>query len=159
MSYFHQIHFNTLDEKGRIVIPAAFRRDAPPEILASDFWISPDREGFLTVRPDPVWKRYVAFVESLSLDVRTKRSYLRGLHATVQRTSIDRQNRLVLAPQMRKVLTGERNNDKEEVVIVGSGTYFELWPRDRFEGEDTILDTLSKLRDQVEGIVGEGFSG
>ncbi len=159
VSYFNQIHYNTLDEKGRIVIPAVFRHDATPEILAGDFRITPDPNGYLTVRPESEWLTYLEYIQGLNWIIGKKRRFLRGLHALSQKTSLDRQNRLVLSPQMRKALGLEDNHGSVEMAIIGAGTYFELYLSETFEGEESLLDQVSALRDEVEGIDGEGFSG
>ncbi len=159
MSYFYETHQNTLDDKGRLVIPAAFRRDAPPEILAADMMVTPHKEGYLEVRPDEEWQKYIEFVKQQPVSAKVKREYLRALYSTSQRVRIDRQNRLMLSPRLRKVVTGTEDPGKAEVILLGAGTYFEIRPTDSFEGEDAMIEKVTDLRDQVEEAIGEGFFG
>lgn len=146
-----------MDDKGRIFMPAAFRRDAPPEILASEFHVSPEKEaergGFLIARPHEEWKSHLESIQRAPVPRRTIREYLKIQNALSQKTTLDRQNRLVLSPQMRTALNLEAEHGKVELVLVGAGTYFEIWLADRFEGEEALLDKAMELRDQLDSVI------
>ncbi len=159
MSYFYETHTNTLDEKGRLVIPAAFRRDAPAEVLDADMMVTPHKEGYLEVRPEEEWQKYIEFVKSQPVSAKLKREYLRVLHSTSQRVRVDKKNRLMLSPWSRKHLLGGDENGKAEVILLGAGTYFEIRTADTFEGEDAMVAKVTDLRDEVEDAIGEGFYG
>lgn len=157
MSYFHQIHHATLNEKGRFVIPAAFRHDTPPNILRGDLRISPMPEGNLIVRPEHVWKTYVESIKHARVAIHVKQRYIRALHATVQRAQLDSQNRLFLAPQMRHALGLQSDHGRVNIVIVGAGNSFEIWESSKYEGDEKLLAEMSKLREEIESTVDTEF--
>jgi transcriptional regulator MraZ len=155
LSNFTQTHHLALDSKGRLVIPATFRKEAAPEILLGDFYISPEKDGYLTVRPDPEWSDFISFVKRSKVTTAKKKSYLKYLNALSQKTKIDGQNRLVLSPQMRKALGIKKDEGRVELIVVGAGDYFEILKLEDFEGEDAMLEAASDLRDEMESLVDE----
>ena len=159
MGYFYQHHHNTLDEKGRIFMPAAFRRDAPPDVLAGEFLVTPEPDGHLIVRPKAVWD---AFIE----EIRTQPGLSRGernelltvMYSLAQAASIDRQNRLVLSPQTRKALGIAPDEGKVDLILVGAGSQFEIWRADRWVGEEVMLKRAGELLDKFNSYVDPGKS-
>lgn len=156
VSYFHQIHTVTMDDRGRLFMPSAFRHDAPPEVLAGDFHISPekdqDRGGYLVVRPHGEWQGHLKAIEASPLPRKAIKEYLKIQNALSQKTTLDRQNRLVLSPQMRDMLGLDADSGKVDVVLVGGGRFFEIWLAERFEGVDTMVDRSAELRELFESI-------
>lgn len=157
MSIFHQIHYNAMDEKGRVVIPATFRRDAPPEILAGEFHITPEKDGHLIVRPKPEWERFLNRIRRASVKSSVKAEYIKIMNALSQKTSLDRQNRLVMSPQLRRKMDIAPEDGRVELAIVGAGDYFEIWRSDRFEGEDAMLDKAALLLDEIDSVIDDEF--
>jgi len=154
---FYQIHNNAMDERGRIFMPAAFRHDVPPEVIRGDFHITPEQDGHLVVRPHQEWEAYIGRIKRARVESRIKTDYLKALNALSQKTQLDRQNRLVLSPQMRKALGVKSDEGRVELAIVGAGDYFEIWRADGFEGEQVLLERASQLRDQIESVVDESY--
>ena len=154
---FYQIHDNALDERGRIFMPATFRRDVAPEILAGDFHITPEKDGHLIVRPRFEWEAFIARIKRAQVESRVKTDYLKALNALSQKTQLDRQNRLVLSAQMRKALGVRPDEGRVELAIVGAGDYFEIWRAENFEGEDALLEKASDLRDRIESVIDETY--
>jgi len=153
LSYFHQIHYVTMDDKGRIFMPAAFRHDAPPEILAGNFHMSPEKGGYLTARPKVEWEAYLKFIKRTKISAAKKNKYLKYLNALSQKTNLDRQNRLVLTPQLRKAMGLEADHGKVNLALLGAGEYFEIYIAENFVGEDAMLEEASLLREEIESVI------
>ncbi len=150
MSYFHQSHHLTLNETGRFVFPSMFRNDTPDEIINGYFWIAPVKEGYLLVRPDLIWNKYINSIHTAQSNALIKRKYLRALYGVVQRTKIDNQNRFFLTPQSRHYLGISENSGRVDIVLHGAGTSFEIWTLERYKGQKPILTELSEWQDEIE---------
>lgn len=157
MSLFFQVHHNTLDEKGRVFMPASFRRDALPEILAGEFVVTPDRRGFLVVRPRVVWDEYIETIKRTpGVSRGEKDDYLALLYGLAQSASIDRQNRMVFSQQTRKALGVPVDEGKMELVLQGAGDHFRVWRAEQFEGEEALLDRAASLQERFDAVVDRG---
>ena len=154
---FYQIHDNAMDDRGRIFMPATFRRDVPADILCGDFHITPEKDGHLVVRPKFEWEANIARIKRAQVESRVKKEYLKALNALSQKTQLDRQNRLVLSPQMRKALGVQPDEGRIELAIVGAGDYFEIWRAENFEGDESLLEKASELRDRIESVIDETY--
>ena len=153
MSYFHQTHYLTLNEKGRFVFPSMFRNDSPPEVINGDFWITPSTEGYLTARPDPIWKKYIESIHSAQSNALKKREYLRALYGSVLRTKVDNQNRFFLSPQTRQYMGIKESDGRVDIVLIGAGTSFEIWTLKLYEQQRPILSVLSDLKAEIESAI------
>jgi len=157
VSFFYQHHRNALDAKGRVFMPAAFRRDAPPEILAGEFLVTPEPDGHLIVRPKTVWDSFIEEIRTQSGLSRGERNeLLTVMYSLAQTASIDRQNRLVLSPQTRKALGISPEEGKVDLVLVGAGTHFEIWRADRWAGENVMLQRAGELLDKFNSYTDPG---
>jgi MraZ protein len=116
----------TIDAKGRLKIPTAFRR-AIEDKHGSDFFVtSIDGEG-VRLYPFPVWlemEKKMADLPSLGPEVDLLQdlfSYY-GAEATM-----DKQGRLVIQQHLR-----ESAEMKGEVAVLGKTNYLEVWNDQRF---------------------------
>lgn len=122
-------HYNSLDAKGRLIIPAPFR-----ETLASadSSMLVVTNEAFdkcLCAYPADEWKQLVEKVKALPQTSDAVKYYLRRVIGSAVKYDIDRQGRILLSPALR--------TDAElqsEVVLIGLGNRIEIWDREAFEG-------------------------
>jgi MraZ protein len=144
-----------LDAKGRIVIPAAFRRQ-----LGDDFVITKGRQNCLTIQTTEAFAGIINDCESGGIDLvydDVASSVKRVLCENAYTISADRQGRTIIPQVLRdKVGMGK------EIVTVGSGSIIEVWSRDEFErvsADDhrNFGQSLTKLRKSKEA--GEKGSG
>ncbi len=117
-SYLHQI-----DEKGRLSLPAPFRRDSQdrPLVLVHAF---PEA---LTLYPEPAWAEVEGRLrEMLRLQPRA-RSYVLGVTANAVEVAPDKQGRIMVPPRLQEAvgLSGP-------TLVVGAIDRMELWNPDRF---------------------------
>jgi MraZ protein len=121
---------HTIDDKGRVAIPARFREE-----LGARFVLTRGFELCLQAFPRPMWDDLSAKVNRLPLASLQARSLRRMLFAPAAEVELDRQGR-ILIPQGLRAYAGLA----EEVLITGMHTYFELWAS---EGWRTMQGELS----------------
>ena len=130
-----------VDEKGRVPIPAQFRR----EIKEGMVWLSQGMEGGITAYPTAEWKKLADSLTGASVTRNKLRKLNRALFATAFRVSIDGQGRVALPSPLRDYAGIE-----DEVVIVGANNCIELWNREQWEAE--IADSREQAWQIIESL-------
>lgn len=118
-SYLHQI-----DEKGRLSLPAAFRRDAAdrPMVLVQ---VHPDA---LTLYPEHSWAEVEARLRELLRRQPAARPYVLAVTANAVEVSPDKQGR-ILVPQRLLQAAGLDGS----ALLVGVIDRVEIWNPSRFD--------------------------
>ena len=123
---FRGRHSHTIDAKGRVSIPAAYRmglqqRSDQPAFLAAD-------ENCLRLYPFEDWcnhERHIVAQAELDPDAR---DYARLVISGAVEAPIDRQGRILVPQYLREHAHLER-----EVTIAGVGLTVEIWDAPRFQ--------------------------
>jgi MraZ protein len=121
-SYLH-----TLDEKGRVSIPAKLRRELLPK-SNNTLIITRGLEGCLFLYPRDEWDRVKEKLRTLSFTQPDARMFIRIIASNANEITLDSQGRLVVPPNLREVSGLQR-----EVLIVGSLDRVELWNPELYE--------------------------
>ncbi len=131
---FRGCSFHSLDDKGRIIIPARFKAEL-------ESWASTDRffltilDGGLMGYPVGEWvaleKRIMELTETSPAIWRFKRYFI----GSAVECQLDRQGRVVI-PQTLKEYAGL----EKDIVLVGVLNHFEIWSRDKWETNSHKLD-------------------
>jgi MraZ protein len=118
-SYLHQV-----DDKGRLNLPAPFRRDHPdrPLVLVHVF------ENALTLYPEPAWAEVESRLRELLRLQPQARSYVLSVTANAVEVVPDKQGR-ILVPQRLQEAVGIRG----ATLVVGAIDRIELWDPERFQ--------------------------
>lgn len=137
-----------MDGKGRVSIPAAFRRTLDQGAAAAE----PGRTRLVLIYGDPRRKfvagyslegadKLAAQIRALPMGSRERRAMERHLIALSVTLDIDDDGRIVLPPPVRAKLglTGEASG---EIVFTGALDYFELWQKATYDAEMAALDDL-----------------
>ncbi len=108
---------HTIDDKGRLVIPAKFRN-----ALASGLVITRGMDRCLVIYPMDTWQAYRERISALPTTDLSARDLRRLVFGSAADITPDSQGRFVIPPSLREYagLDGQ-------VVIVGCDTYIELW--------------------------------
>lgn len=115
---------HSLDDKGRLVVPARFR-----ERLGAGFFLTiAEPDPCLALYPAATWADFCSRLEAAPLKDARYRSYVRHLFAHTEELSCDAQGRLVIPSSLRSYASIEK-----DVVSIGSLTRVELWSKDRYE--------------------------
>lgn len=121
---------HTIDDKGRVAIPARFREE-----LGEGFVLTRGFEQCLQAFPRTMWAALAEKVDRLPLGSPQARNMRRILFSPAAEVEIDRQGRILIPQSLR-----EYAGLAEEVLITGMSTYFELWSG---EGWRALQDDLS----------------
>lgn len=132
---------HTIDDKGRVAIPARFREEVSEGLVLTRGF-----ERCLQAFPRSVWQALSERISALSLGNEEARNLRRLIFSGAAEVEIDRQGR-VLIPQNLREYAGLN----EQVVIAGLNTHFELWSRERWHN---VLNTL----DESAGAIAEQLS-
>ncbi|HVB13175.1 MAG TPA: hypothetical protein VNH38_00240 [Candidatus Dormibacteraeota bacterium] len=147
MAFFGRFD-HSLDERGRVAVPARFREEL------RGGWVTSHPAGYLVMYPQPEWE---SLTYEFRYDLTAKSDYsgfLRRLYADSQEISWDSQGRILLQPELRQhaglsdivYFVGVNN-----VVEVHSGPSFSrrFAPLDEDEWElmrQTVIDQRSSGR-------------
>jgi MraZ protein len=117
----------TIDEKGRLKIPAFFRRSIE-EKYGSEVYVTSLTGESVWIYPLPEWQSIEQRLAILPSTDRAKRAYLDRTSYFGQQTQIDNQGRILVHSLLRKSaeLLGE-------VVVLGYLSYLEVWESERFQ--------------------------
>ncbi len=109
---------HTLDDKGRLTIPARLRARLGDHFVIT---IAPP-EPCLAMYPEASWADFCAKLESAARKDGQYRSFVRHLFAHTEEVSLDLQGRLVLPTGLRQFAGIDR-----DAVLVGALSRVELW--------------------------------
>jgi len=114
---------HSLDDKGRLVVPARFR-----ERLGAGFFLTiAEPDPCLALYPAGTWAEFCARLEAAPHKDARYRAFVRHLFANTEEVSVDTQGRLVLPGSLRGYAGIEK-----DVVSIGSLTRVEIWAKDRY---------------------------
>jgi MraZ protein len=125
MSGFHGRYDYSVDAKGRLNIPAKFRKCLSPE-AGETFIVCQAPDGCLRAFPQNYWNAYVAELNSRPETSETI-GYKRKLYHTVSESTLDAQGRITLMPNQMAIAGIGRS-----VTLIGQEHYVELWDPARY---------------------------
>ncbi len=129
MAEFSGKHYNSLDPKGRLIVPAPFR-----EILSSNHSskLIIANEVFdrcLCAYPVDEWQKLIDKVNQMPQTSDAVKYFMRRVIGSAVECEIDKQGRVLVSSALR-VDAGLNN----EVVLLGLGNRIEIWDKNEFEG-------------------------
>lgn len=144
---FRGIFNNSVDDKGRTVLPARFREQIR-EQHETTLVLTKGLDQCLYLYPQDVWKKIeekLAGLDGLNADVRL---FQRVMLSAIDEIEIDTQGRIMIAPVLRKVAAISKN-----VVIVGVLQHIEIWDKQHYEaylepGNQSLEMLAQKLSDK-----------
>lgn len=108
---------HTIDDKGRLIIPARFR-----EMLERGAFVTQGFERNLMVLTADAFDQLYANVNRMSLTDPSARDLKRFIFSTAERVEVDKIGRILLPQYLRSLAQLEN-----EVMLVGVGDTFEIW--------------------------------
>ena len=113
-----------LDEKGRVSLPAPFRRGLDTD----SFVLMPVQPDALTLYPPEAWERVQEQLIEMRQRMPEARGYLLGRISNAHAVAPDKQGR-ILIPDHLRTLAGLES----EVLILGAIDRIEIWDPARFQ--------------------------
>jgi len=119
---------NTLDPKGRVIIPAAFRYD-----LGDRFILAKGIEKCLNIYPENEWIDFVQKLqEAMPTSVKENRKAIRFFSANATECELDKQGRILIPGKLREYALLDK-----ELLFVGGIHKVEIWNPDYFDDGDS----------------------
>jgi MraZ protein len=132
---------HTLDDKGRLTVPARFR-----ELLEAGGYALQGFDRNLMVLTAPAFEAMIRQLNQMNLVDPHARELKRLLFSTADRIEPDKSGRILL-PQFLRDLAGLDG----DVMLVGVGDYFEIWAPPAWEAQ------FARLQDAEANV--ERFAG
>lgn len=122
-AYYGSEHFS-IDDKGRLAIPAQARRSAGKN---TTFLLVPGFDGCLALYDEAQWARVEERLQQLR-GKRTDRAFKRALLMNARRVTVDAQGRITIPSALL-----DRAELGREAVLLGLGTHIEIWKPERMK--------------------------
>jgi MraZ protein len=136
-------YLHTVDNKGRVALPAKFR-----EMLGPRFMIARGLDKCLTVYPSEEWALVLNSVKALPQNQKEARAYARYFLSGATEVDPDRQGR-VLVPQGLREYAGLT----KDVYVLGVGNRVEIWDKAAWDSSKLDLgERFSTIAERVPGI-------
>jgi len=126
-------YYNSVDPKGRIMIPAPFRSIIQQNYGSKLYVTTAAFDKCLLIYPAPLWYEFVQRIKGLPQMKRSVRFLMRRVVASAHECELDRQGRLLIPAPLRKdaMIDGE-------IVVVGQIDRIEVWSREEWNKEVDI---------------------
>lgn len=108
---------HTIDEKGRLTLPAKFRPGLEAGVV-----VTLGLDGCLFVFPLAKWEELAARIEALPITNPDARNFARLMFANADDNQLDRQGRVLIPAYLRTFSKLEN-----EVIVTGLNSRIELW--------------------------------
>lgn len=140
MKMFIGEYHHTIDEKGRIIIPAKFREE-----LGDNFIITRGLENCLFVYSNKAWEKISEKLNSLPFTKKDARVFNRFFMSGATSVELDKQGRVNIASPLIQYA-----NLSKDCVIIGTGDRLEIWSQEDWDlffnsSKDNMSDIAENL--------------
>lgn len=137
---------HTLDDKGRLIMPARFREE-----LGLRFVVTRGLDRCLFVYPLSGWTRLVEEkLQALPLGKTEARAFVRTLMSGATECELDKQGRIMLPANLRAYAGLEK-----DAVVIGVSSRVEIWAKDEWEKYSSAAE--ASFGEIAETVVGLGL--
>lgn len=123
-------HDHTIDEKGRLIVPARFR-----EQLENGAYITRGFDQNLIVLTSSKFEQIYQRVNEMSITDLSARQLRRLMFANADLLQFDKTGRILIPQFLRESVKLDSN-----VVVVGVGEYFEVWSAEEWAKQSGLLN-------------------
>ena len=139
-------YHHSIDEKGRIIIPAKFREE-----LGDTFIVTRGIENCLFVYSNDNWDKICQKLNSLPFTKKDARVFNRFFMSGATNVELDKQGRInIAAPLITHA------NLKKDCVIIGTGDRLEIWSQASWE--NFFNSTKDSMSDIAENLFNESLN-
>ena len=136
--FMGEYHYS-IDEKGRLTIPAKLRYE-----LGENFIVTRGLDGCLFVYPKNEWENIIQEYKELP-NTKDARNFMRFFLSGATVCEFDKQGRINISAPLTKYA-----ELKKDCVIIGVNDRLEVWSKERWESFiDTNEDSLSDIAEKL----------
>ena len=139
-------YHHTIDEKGRIIIPAKFREE-----LGNHFIVTRGIENCLFVYSYENWTKITNKLNSLPFTQRDARTFNRFFLSGATEVELDKQGRINLPTPLVQYATLTK-----DCVVIGTGDRLEIWSDELWS--ELFNSTKDSMSDIAENLFSESVS-
>ena len=135
-----------VDAKGRVLLPAALKRQLPPE--AQERFVN--NRGFeqcMVLYPFNEWEKTSEEVNSLNMYVKKNREFVRYFYRGATELTIDGNNRILFPKRLM-----EYAGVKKEIILFAYSNRIEIWDKKRYDG--LLTDEPDDFANLAEDVMG-----
>ncbi|WP_368294014.1 division/cell wall cluster transcriptional repressor MraZ [Dehalobacter sp. TBBPA1] len=136
---------HTIDNKGRLIIPAKFR-----ELLGNKSFITKGMEDCLFLYPENGWLDFVEKLKQLPVSQTRAREFTRLFFSSAAECEFDKQGRILVPANLR-----ERAFLEKDVVVVGVMDRIEVW--DSLKWREYSTNAAQNYEDDAESLAAMGL--
>ena len=114
---------NSIDAKGRVIIPSKFREE-----LGFRFILTKGLDSCLFIYSMEEWKKFEDKLKDLPVASKEARAFVRYFFSSAVECEIDKQGRLTIPQHLR-----EHANIDKELVTIGVMSRVEIWSRQEWD--------------------------
>lgn len=132
-------YHHTIDEKGRLTIPAKIRYE-----LGANFIVTRGLDNCLFIYPSNEWSKVIDKYKELP-NTKDARNFMRFFLSGATQSDFDKQGRVNISTPLIKY-----SNLEKDCVIIGVNDHLEVWSKENWENfidenEDNLSDIADKL--------------
>ncbi len=133
-------YHHSIDEKGRLIIPAKFREE-----LGTKFIITRGIENCLFVYSEESWDKITKKLDALPFTKKDARQFIRFFLSGATMAELDKQGRAnITSPQISYA------NIEHECIIIGAGDRIEIWSEKNWNSFfDSAKDNMSDIAENL----------
>ena len=109
---------HTLDDKGRLMIPARYR-----DLLAAGAYITPGFDKCLMMMTDSYFNEMYNIIGSMNMADPATRALRRWILSNAYPVEVDKIGRVLVPLNLRQFIGVESG----DLIVAGQGDYFEVW--------------------------------
>jgi len=133
---------HTVDDKGRLAVPARFRAQLEDGAVVSR-WI----DGCLAIHTRTGWDALAARVAGLPITGAGARLFQRQIFGGALEAELDRQGRVLLPAYLR-----EEAGLHDEALVVGARDHAEIWAPDRWAAYSRTMQDPRAFAEAISGL-------
>jgi len=147
MTTFYGTANYSIDDKGRIVVPASMRSVPGRKQPLKSFVLLYGLGGCLWLYTEDGWKRFEERLYALSVGNRKQRDFARAFLVGASKVTVDKQGRISIPSSLLN-----RAGLGKEAVLHGQVGRLEIWSPEKFDAStQAALDNLEQQYDESLG--------
>ena len=133
---------HTVDDKGRIAVPAKFRVQLGAGAVVSR-WL----DACLAIHTQQGWEDLATKVAALPITDQASRRFQRFVFAGALEAELDRQGRVLVPSYLR-----EEMGIATDALVIGVRDHGEIWAPDRWQSYRRAMDDPAKFAEAIRGL-------